>query len=135
MSSNPAGVFIILSFRNFFKLIFWSTIVKCENSKTVKVFWFFDYCFLLSTLILKGVPYWKVSHTTISLKSLQIHWSCSFDQISSNLRLKVSKKPFIHKPHPLFNIFSKIHFELSVLWFLRILKNILCIRLFKGLNW
>lgn len=132
MSSNPAGVFIILSFQKFLKLIFWSTIVKCVNSITVKVFWFFDYCFLLSTLILKGVPYHhKFKKSANSL--IMLIWSNIFK--FKIKRLKVSKKPFIHKPHPLFNIFSKIHLELSVLWFLRILKNILCIRLFKGLNW
>lgn len=37
-SSNPAGTFIIVTFPKYFKDIFWSNIMKFENSKHVKVF-------------------------------------------------------------------------------------------------
>lgn len=57
MSSNHAGAFIIFNLsrlltRNLKKII-WSTIVKFENSKPLKVF---DYNALLSTLKSTGVP-------------------------------------------------------------------------------
>lgn len=45
---------IWITFSKMFKNIFIGQILKFENSKMVKIF---DFCILLSTLILTGVPY------------------------------------------------------------------------------